>query len=176
MSTRFTLLATLTIVATAACTTRNAARTSDTASPAAATVALASAPSPAAVRQQLDSIYARFSDAMLKGDTVALTNFYTDDAVLMPQGMPAANGRAEILKAWSAMHSQVKVTAFAGKTQSVLTGGDYAIETGTYTMASQPKTGKAVNETGKYLTVWQKQPDGSLKMVRDIFNTDEPMK
>jgi len=29
-----------------------------------------------------------------------------------------------------------------------------------------------VSDNGKYLTIWQQQPDGSLKMKIDIWNTD----
>lgn len=31
-----------------------------------------------------------------------------------------------------------------------------------------------MDDTGKYLTVWKKQPDGNWKIVRDIFNSDKP--
>lgn len=43
-------------------------------------------------------------------------------------------------------------------------------------MVMQPKASKPVHEIGKYLTVWKKQPDGSYRIIRDIFNSDGPMK
>jgi ketosteroid isomerase-like protein len=38
----------------------------------------------------------------------------------------------------------------------------------------QPKAGKPVQDVGKSITVFKKQPDGSYKSVRDIFNSDLP--
>ena len=43
-------------------------------------------------------------------------------------------------------------------------------------MTIQPKSGKPVQDRGKFLTVWKKQPDGSYKAIRDIFNSDLPAK
>jgi len=37
-----------------------------------------------------------------------------------------------------------------------------------------PKGGKAMAHNGKYLTVWKKQADGSLKIVREISNSHRP--
>ena len=41
----------------------------------------------------------------------------------------------------------------------------------TYT---EPKTGMTLIEKGKYVTVYQKQPDGTWKAVEDIDNADGP--
>jgi ketosteroid isomerase-like protein len=38
---------------------------------------------------------------------------------------------------------------------------------------NDPK-GKPVNDKGKYVTVYGKQPDGKWKVVVDIFNSDLP--
>jgi ketosteroid isomerase-like protein len=56
----------------------------------------------------------------------------------------------------------------------LIVSGDYAIKTGAYEMTVQPKKGKAMHDVGKYVSVWKKQPDGSWKMVRDVFNSDLP--
>ena len=42
-----------------------------------------------------------------------------------------------------------------------------------YAMTMKPKTGASIADVGKYLSVWQKQSDGSWKMVRDISNSDK---
>ena len=170
-------LAALSLLSVAACTTKSASRQADTAAPATAT--LAGAPSSlnaAEVRQKLDSIYPRFADALTKADTAAAAGAYADDAILLAPSAKAAHGHDAIAKTFAGMFSAMKVTSFKGTTEDIITAGDYAIETGAYDMAVQPKSGKAAHDVGKYLTVWKKQPDGSLKMVRDIFNSDGAMK
>ena len=66
--------------------------------------------------------------------------------------------------------------AMALKSEDLIVSGDYAIETGTYRMTVQPKQGKSMEDVGKFVSIWQKQADGSWKMIRDIFNSDLPAK
>jgi ketosteroid isomerase-like protein len=35
-----------------------------------------------------------------------------------------------------------------------------------------PGTQHPLADNGKYMTIWEKQPDGSLKIKLDIWNTD----
>ena len=170
-SLRFALV---TVAAVAACTTKDARR-SDTAAPAAATLAGAPA-SDAAVRQAIDSGDARFSAAALKGDTAAIAGLYVDDAIVMMSNVPAARGHDAIAKTFGGMMSAMKLSAFRLQTQDVIVTGDYAVETGTYNLTRQAaaKGAKPHNDVGKYLVLWKKQLDGSYKMVRDIANSDLP--
>jgi len=59
-------------------------------------------------------------------------------------------------------------------TASVDVAGDYAIETGSVEWTVTPKGGQAMHQKGTYLTVWKKQADGALKIVREISNSDRP--
>ena len=156
------------------CTTKDTASRPDSSTPAAAT--LSSAADPAAVRQAIDSSNARFSAAMVKGDTSVIASTYAEDAVMMGANEKAVRGRTEIAKSFAGMHTQMKIPAFEIKAQDVIVSGDHAIETGTYSMTMQPKTGKAIPDVGKYLVVWKHQPDGSWKIIRDIYNSDQPAK
>jgi len=55
-------------------------------------------------------------------------------------------------------------------------GGDLVYTMGTYAMTvTDPKTKKPVTDKGKYLTVYQKQADGSWKAVADTYNSDTAM-
>jgi ketosteroid isomerase-like protein len=53
--------------------------------------------------------------------------------------------------------------------------GDLAIETGSFQMAMKPTAGPVMKDTGKYLTMWKHQADGSWKIIRDIDNSDLPV-
>jgi ketosteroid isomerase-like protein len=57
----------------------------------------------------------------------------------------------------------------------VAQSGDLGYTQGTlsYTM-TDPKTGKPINDQGKWLTIRKKQADGSWKIVQDAWNSDVP--
>lgn len=174
LSRRYSIVA---LVALAACTTKEARR-QDTAAPATATLAGSPAPDAAAVRQAIEAANARYDSAAVKGDTAALAAFYTDDAILMMSGIPAARGHDAIAKTYAGMGSAMKLSAMKLTTQDVIVSGEYAVETGSYDLSGQPtaKGAKPQRDVGKYIVVWKKQTDGSYKILRDIANSDQPMK
>lgn len=174
LSPRYAVVA---LVALAACTTKEARRP-DTAAPATATLAGSPAPDVAAVRQAIEAADARFSAAVLKGDTATLANFYADDAILMPANMKAVRGHEAIAKAIKGLIAAMQPSTFKLQTEDVIVAGEYAIETGAFEMTSQAagKGAKPAQDVEKYVVVWKKQPDGSYKILRDIANSDQPMK
>jgi len=54
-------------------------------------------------------------------------------------------------------------------------GAEWAFERGTYTITLTPKTGgDPIRDVGKYITLYQRQADGSWRMARDIWNSNNP--
>lgn len=156
-----------------ACVAKETPGTTDSTAPAAASMSAAA--DPAVVRQAIDSANAHFVAAMVNGDTAAMIANYADDAVVLGAGEKAARGRDAIVKSMGAVR-ETKVSAFALKTEDVIVSGEYAIETGAYDMTMRPKASAAMHDVGKYIVVWQHQPDGSWKIIRDIWNSDGPAK
>jgi uncharacterized protein (TIGR02246 family) len=129
----------------------------------------------ATVQAAIDSALNRFVAAVKAGDTAAMISIYAPDAIVLPANMPEAKGHAAIQKMNAEMLAAVTLQDIRFRTTDLLLTGPYAIETGTYDMKVQPKAGgSAVADVGKYLSVWQKQSDGSWKMIRDIYNSDKP--
>jgi len=174
LSPRYSLVALLALVA---CTTKEARRP-DTTAPATATLAGSPAPDVAPVRQAIEAADARFSAAVLKGDTATLAGFYADDAILMPANMKAIRGHEAIAKGLNGLIAAMQPSTFKLQTEDVVVAGDYAIETGSFEMTSKPasKGAKPGQDIEKYVVVWKKQADGSYKIFRDIANSDLPMK
>ena len=137
----------------------------------------AGAPNDAAtVQKAIDASEAKWSAALMKGDTAALMSVYAEDAITMAPNAKRATGRAAVSQMYAETMKEVKFPAVSIKSDDVIVSGDYAIETGTYRMTMQPKAGKSMDDVGKFITIWKKQPDGQWKMIRDIFNTDLPPK
>ena len=151
-----------------ACSPRAAENGADTASR-----RMSSTNDRATVQLAIDSALANFRDGLLKGDTAKMSSVYTSDALVLSPNAPLARGRSEINRLNAGMLAAFTVTAASMKTSDLIVTGDYAIETGKYEMTMQPKTGAPISDVGKYVSVWQKQSDGSWKMVRDIFNSDK---
>ena len=52
---------------------------------------------------------------------------------------------------------------------------DMAYVSGTYELTMNDAAGQPVNDRGKYLEVWKKQPDGKWKCGADMWNSDLPI-
>ena len=108
-----------------------------------------------------------FMDAFKKGDSTGVANVYTGDAKVMNAGMPAAEGRENIIHFFGRIFSggPLMITT---KTLGVWNNTDMIVEEGQWTMAD--KNGEAYDQ-GKYLILW-KMEDGKWKKFRDCHNSD----
>jgi uncharacterized protein (TIGR02246 family) len=107
-------------------------------------------------------------------DVDKITSHFAPDASLLEPMMPAMKGADDIKAAVGAGLKDPHFSLTFGPTLVVVSkGGDLAYTQGTYTMTlSEPKTGNILIEKGKYVTVYQKQADGSWKAAEDIYNPD----
>ena len=154
----------------AACTPAEDAMTDS-----AAGVATATAADAGEARQAIEAANARFVEAVKRADTTdALAANYADDGIVMAPGAERWRGKDAIRKGFAGMSTATPVREFNLKTDDVVVGGDLAVETGTYEMTMQPRTGSEIKDKGKYLVVWKRQSDGSWKIIRDVFNSDVP--
>ena len=129
----------------------------------------------ASVRQAIETGHQQIANAFKAGDAAAAAAVYAPDAMVMGPNEPALRGAA-IGEGLKGMFQQVSFPSITLVTSDVTVSGDYAFEHGTYDWTVQPKAAgaPAMPDKGKYLTVWQKQADGSWKLFRDIWNTDTP--
>jgi ketosteroid isomerase-like protein len=162
---RFGLAALL--VLSAACQSMPS-KTSSTEAGSAAPAGL-SAADEAAVRGA-DSAFARAATA---GDGAAVGALYAPDATIMPPADSSRHGAA-VAQYWSGFLSAFTVSLTLSTT-TVDGRGDLAFATGTYTLAATPKQVGAKpmpTDNGKYLEIMKKQPDGSWKILYDMWNAN----
>lgn len=111
--------------------------------------------------------------AALAKDWATMAGLYLDDAVVDPPNEPAVKGRAAI-QAW--LEKFPPITEFKAGNVKVEGRGDLAYALGTYTMTIVPPgTPGPVVDSGKYVEILRKQPDGQWLIAVDIFNSDLPM-
>jgi ketosteroid isomerase-like protein len=108
-------------------------------------------------------------------DAAKLGAHYTEDAILMNPGMPAAKGKAAIQKAFGEM---VTDPAFSLKFEAdrveVAKSGDLGYTQGHYTLTvTDAATKKPFTDHGSYVTIYKKQADG-WKAVQDAAISEVP--
>ena len=112
-----------------------------------------------------------FSGHMEGHDRSDIGSLYTEDAVLMPGGAPAVEGRDAIREF---MGGFPPVKRFELSIDEIDGRGDLAFVRGPFEMTTEPEGAPApVKMVGKYIEIRQRQADGSWPITRDIFNTDD---
>jgi uncharacterized protein (TIGR02246 family) len=112
--------------------------------------------------------------ALNAGDAAAWVALFADDGVQMPPNFPANVGKAAI-GPWShGLLSHFKVR-FALAVDEVHVVGDWAFERGGYEFGmSAPAGGPAMQDSGKYITIYRKAGAGGWLIARDIWNSNNP--
>ena len=123
--------------------------------------------------RQLDVQFMKAGDAR---DAAALVKaFYAEDAVLMPPNHPIVGGHANI----RAFLQGLMASGFQGiklVAKEIKAEGDIAYSRGAYTLTTTGPNNAAVDDVGKYVVVYHRQPDGTWRATVDIFNSDAPGK
>ncbi len=123
----------------------------------------------AAIRQA-DADWAKAAASKNVDATIA---FYSDDATVAPPNSPVVTDKKGIHDLWAALLGSGLVSITWEPTKvDVARSGDLAYLNGWYKMTAKDPKGNAVEERGKIVEVWKKQPDGKWKCVSDIFNSD----
>ncbi len=88
----------------------------------------------------------------------------------MPPDTPAEIGKEEIRVRMKPLFDQL-IIKIPITVKEVRVSGDLAFSRGTYTLSTTPKAGGETTKVpGKFLTILQRQADGSWKIARDCFN------
>ena len=104
-------------------------------------------------------------------DAAAVSKLYTSDGAMMAPGAPIAQGQPALEKAWGGLMQMPGFgLTFKADKIVVASGGDMALDQGTYLLLTAGPTGPT-KDVGKYVVVWR-NIDGQWKVAADIFNTD----
>lgn len=107
-------------------------------------------------------------------DAATWAKLFTEDGVQMPPNASPNVGSQAIL-AWSQGFLSMFSAEFALDVHEIQVFGNWAFERGTYHISLTPKAGDGpFKDVGKYITLYQRQPDGSWKVARDIWNSNNP--
>lgn len=123
---------------------------------------------------QIEGLNKEMVQYMIAGDTEKTLSLYAEDAISLPSNEPLLQGKSQIRESIERMkQSGAKITSFAPVIVKVIPEGNLVTEIGTYKMSlSIPGMDQMISDEGKYLTIWEKQADGSLKIKVETWNSD----
>ncbi len=113
--------------------------------------------------------------ALNAGDADGWAACFADDGIQMPPNFGPNAGKAAI-QGWSKGFLNLFACQFRLYVDEIYVAADWAFERGRYEISLNPKAGGAsMDDGGKYITIYQRGPDGSWKIARDIWNSDRSL-
>jgi len=120
-------------------------------------------------QEAVKEINARFSEAFNRGNATAIASFYAQDAAVLAPNQPTIRGRKAVEESF-----EEAIREFGGKMRiepvEIRAAGDLA-----YQWANYSTTGGKRSVVGKFVEIYDRQPDGSWKIRLTIHNSDAPM-
>ena len=121
----------------------------------------------------LIELEARFAKAVADGGGKAFATWFADDAVTLNNGRPAVLGRASIARDANWDPKTYQLTWIPSGAQ-MGPSNDMGFTWGRYEGHSTDKNGGPVVTSGRYMTVWKKEADGTWKVSMDASANDSP--
>lgn len=120
----------------------------------------------------LFDLEARFAKDVAARGGAAFADWFAEDGVALGNGEAPSIGRVAIMKS---AHWDPKVYQLTWTPTDAVLGpsGDMGYTWGHFEGHSKDANGNPVITTGRYITIWRKQPDGSWKVVLDA-GANEP--
>ena len=123
------------------------------------------------IKAAVEDRYKEWLAAANEKDAVALTNFYDEDAVLMPKEEEPVLGKPAIGEYYKKLVADPHFVPFTLTVNwnSFHVVDDIAIATSVFD-GEVTRNGKQIHFRGKNLLVWKKQTDGSWKIFRYMYD------
>ena len=128
----------------------------------------------AELKKKIQEMNNKAAQMMVSNDETGMWANYSDDVISMPSYEPMLKGIEACKQSYKKMNeSGMKMTAFKSVVTDIIDAGNYVVDIGTYKISmSMPGMDMPWDDHGKYMTIWEKQDDGSLKIKVETWNTD----
>jgi uncharacterized protein (TIGR02246 family) len=124
-------------------------------------------------RKGIQAVTDTWLKAMRSGDSSGVAATYTEDGMLLPPNQSVVKGR-EAIRHYLGQFP--KILAFNVTLSEIEGQGNLAYTRGTYDVTTAPAAGQKNpgKESGKFIEIRRKEPDGSWLILRDFWNSNHP--
>ena len=124
----------------------------------------------------IDPWHESFYEALKTGDTAAAESLLTADVVFMPAGEPTLSGRRHV-RAWLDQYfKNFRFEELREEDRNVTVADKWAFEWGAHSIKISPVDGgDPIEDEGRFLNIWQQQPDRKWKLWRMMWNSTRPI-
>jgi len=134
-------------------------------------------PTPPSLEEDLAAIEAfngRYLRSINDEDLATLSSLTTEGHIMLAPNRPPIVGKAANDEVNGRAFEQFDFDETWTPVETVVSG-DWAHQRGTFTTIATPKAGGERREiSGSFLRIYQRQPDGEWRMIRDMFNSASP--
>lgn len=124
----------------------------------------------------INALYNQSTLAVKTGDAELYLSIFTEDAVVMPPGSPAAMGKEELRPIIEGLFGMFDLE-LPYTVEEVEVLGDRAFARSSWQYSMTPKEGGETSiSAGKELDIFKRQTDGSWKIYIQCYNFDAPPK
>lgn len=125
-----------------------------------------------AVKQSVET----FAKAMNAGDGEGLVSVMTEKTIYADNHFPVVVGRSAVKQMYDAQFGMF-TAAFQAPVEEVRVVGDLAVSRGTWTITLTPKAGglAPITDSGSWMAISSRQPDGTWKWDSLVPNSNRPM-
>lgn len=121
----------------------------------------------------LIALESRFAQEVAEGGGKAFASWFAEDAVTLSNGQPPVRGHAAIAAA-ATWDPRVYALTWVAEGAEMSPASDMGYTWGRYQGQTTDKDGKKTTQTGRYITIWKKQPDATWKVTLEASAEDAP--
>jgi ketosteroid isomerase-like protein len=109
-----------------------------------------------------------FAQATAERRLEGFASFLEEDVTSIRPNSPVLKGKNALLERWSGILQDPTATISWKPLRAVIAAsGDLGFTVGSYEVTRDSGQGKKAAGSGKYITIWRKQPDGTWKVTFD---------
>ena len=126
------------------------------------------------LKAEIEQLNEKMLKALHNDDYESIQDMYVDEVYHMPSYSPMVKGKREMMeREKESREAGYEMKSMEFDIVEVFPAGNYVVEIGKYDVTLKvPQMPQPIDDNGKYVTVWERQQDGSLKIKVETWNSD----